>query len=71
MLFRSIVFSAILNPDLNPIWAYIRASPVGMPNEKCKDYLALGAKNHQAFGLVNIRNCKKFYNYATVAQLYF
>ena len=49
---RVIVFSAILNPDLNPIWAYIRASPVGMPNEKCKDYLALGATNHPAFGLV-------------------
>ena len=46
----------------------IRASPVGIPNGKCKDYLALGAQNHPEFGLVNIRNCKIFYNSDTVAS---
>ena len=46
----------------------LRASPVGMPNGKCKDYLALGATNHPAFGLLNVQNCKFFYNCAIVAS---
>ena len=58
-------FFKLINIYMKKSFFLVRASPVGMLNGKCKDYLALGATNHPAFGLVNVRNCKFFYNCAT------